>query len=194
MHTHLIRAAFATLALLALSACGNTSGPDAASTSSTSAVATSESAESSHPTTEASPNGSTTSAEAGTNTSANDLSLDSISIDITDAQKAELRQTTGRTLAGTTGVQVKLNIANASETAIDAATLSFPSLALDDGTEITGFALTSEGHETTFGIIEPGASEELTVFFPTEQIPNTLSITLLNPHNPGQTLTIETDF
>lgn len=194
MHTHLIRAAFATLALLALSACGNTSGPDAASTSSTSAVATSESAESSHPTTEASPNGSTTSAEAGTNTSANDLSLDSISIDITDAQKAELRQTTGRTLAGTTGVQVKLNIANASETAIDAATLSFPSLALDDGTEITGFALTSEGHETTFGIIEPGASEELTVFFPTEQIPNALSITLLNPHNPGQTLTIETDF
>ena len=197
MRIHTLRATLAALALLTLSACSGTSSTasstpsptassthSSASTSGSSKVTASEAAA---PSTDAS-----TDASAPADTAA--LSFDDISIDITDARQAELSQPAGRTLAGTAGIQVNLNIANTSDQAIDAAPLSFPTLKLDDGTDVTGFALTSDGVETTYGIIEPGKSQELTLFFPTDQTPSVLSITLLNPLEPTQTLTVQTDF
>lgn len=189
MHTHTLRATLATALLLALSACGSASST-APSTPSSSASASSSTSASESATSESTAEATDTSTTA-TPTA---LSIDAVSIDITNAQKTELSRTTGRTLAGTAGIQVNLDITNTSEQPIDAAPLSFPTLGLDDGTEATGFAMTSDGTETTYGLIEPGASEELTIFFPTDQTPSVLSITLLNPLEPTQTLTVETDF
>lgn len=193
MHPHTLRATLATALLLALSACGSTSSPapsTPSSSASTSANASSSTSASESATSESTAEATDTSATATPTT----LSIDAVSIDITNAEKTELSRTTGRTLAGTAGIQVNLDITNTSEQPIDAAPLSFPTLGLDDGTEVTGFAMTSDGAETTYGLIEPGASEELTIFFPTDQTPSVLSITLLNPLEPTQTLTVETDF
>lgn len=189
MHPHTLRATLATALLLALSACGSTSST-APSTPSSSASTSASASSSASATSESTAEATDTSATATPTT----LSIDAVSIDITNAQKTELSRTTGRTLAGTAGIQVNLDITNTSEQPIDAAPLSFPTLGLDDGTEVTGFAMTSDGTETTYGLIEPGASEELTIFFPTDQTPSVLSITLLNPLEPTQTLTVETDF
>ncbi|WP_421083755.1 hypothetical protein [Rothia nasimurium] len=200
MRTHILRATLTALTLLALSACSGTSStaPSTPSPSASTSASASSSASTSGSSEAATSEAAAPSTDASTDASAPadtaTLSFDAISIDITDARQAELSQPAGRTLAGTAGVQVNLKIANTSNQAIDAAPLSFPTLKLDDGTEVTGFALTSDGAETTYGIIEPGKSQELTLFFPTDQAPSVLSITLLNPLEPTQTLTVQTDF
>lgn len=199
MHLPAFRQALAFLALplLAFTACSDTSdqapvGSPNSSTSSTTVAASPSVAPPAEPTNTSQSHSTpapTATSEATEETT--ELSLSSVEVTLEDASEATLNKVAGRNLPGTAGVEVNIKISNTTNTVIDAAPLSFPTLIVD-GEEILGTPLNDDGEEDTYGLIEPGESQTLTVFFPSENPPEHLTITLVDPQDQNSTLTFNT--
>lgn len=185
------------VASLGLAACGSSEQAESQTSTSASAsaspIATSSSSENS-PTTTSPSGGKNSSSATSTNpalpaevpkTTADGANISVFKAEITSAEKSKTPPNQMHEIPGEPAVKATVKLTNLSDQPADATYLSFPTL--ENAGEVSQ-AVT--GEETkTFTEIAPGESQEVTFFFPAQQVPDEATIKLDDGSGSSTSLT-----
>lgn len=185
------------VASLGLAACGSSEQAESPTSTSASAsaspIATSSSSENS-PTTTSPSGGKNSSSATPTNpalpaevpkTTADGANISVFKAEITSTEKSKTPPNQMHEIPGEPAVKATVKLTNLSDQPADATYLSFPTL--ENAGEVSQ-AVT--GEETkTFTEIAPGESQEVTFFFPAQQVPDKATIKLDDGSGSSTSLT-----
>lgn len=181
------------VASLSLTACSSsapadsktsTSAPASATTSASESPQTTSSPAETNPQTSATPTNSHLPAEVP-KTTADGANISVFKAEITSAEKSKTPPNQMHEIPGEPAVKATVKLTNLSDQPADATYLSFPTL--ENAGEVSQ-AVT--GEETkTFTEIAPGESQEVTFFFPAQQVPDQATIKLDDGSGSSTSLT-----